>query len=512
VKYVLLDTNIVIDMVIDRRNQVTDAILSSFIKLLDYNEIRLIVPEIVKVETKRHLDEELALVGKQLHNVMKNIDDLYGVATHTIDGLDIREYKRHSKQELAKAYDMYEKNEPKYKKELVKTIDMVFDHSNSLVIACDNFLSNAVTTRRIFKRAPFHIEKKDSYGDGLIAEILINLGRYVPLTPLDEILFVTGNYTDFCVGKGAKTTLLPDIINDIKKAGIPCPVKCVNTFGQLVGDHLRENVKAANLSDEFAKELKAQYEEEMEQLAIEVRNMDRESVDLTPMNGYNDKLEDALGDSEFATDIVNSFNELNEIYSTIQNECCDIFYEELIESVKSASIMELLDILKKFKIVFDEFPFLPCIGGSIDEDYTTEDLIQVLNWLDNQLRLMKDIEGIDCLPDSIYYGDIIDIKNCEFETLKFSLDGLYLSPEEGSSEDIDMRIYSPSGEKLAYGCISVTYGFIDFDEDGGIGDGASDDIVYNYSKITDVLKGVADKWREFVDKQLEIYNLLVDEF
>jgi hypothetical protein len=512
VKYVLLDTNIVIDMVIDRRNQVTDAILSSFIKLLDYNEIRLIVPEIVKVETKRHLDEELALVGKQLHKVMKNIDDLYGVATYTIDGLDIREYKRHSRQELAKAYEMYERNEAKYKKELVRTIDMVFDHSNSLVITCDDFLSNAVTKRRIFKQAPFHIEKKESYGDGLIAEILINLERYVPLMPTDEILFVTGNYTDFCVGKDAKTTFLPDIANDIKKTGIPCPVICVNTFGQLVGDQLRDNVEAANLSEEFDKELQEQYEEEMEQLATEVRNMDRESVDLTPMNGYNDKLEDDLVDSEFVADVVNSFSELNEIYSTIQNECCDTFYEELLERVKKASIMELPDILKKFKNIFDEFPLLPCIGGGIDEDYTTEDLTVVLKWIVNQIKLMKDMEDIEDLPDSIYYGDIINIKNCEFETLKFRLEGLYLSPEEGSSEDIDIKIYDPSGKELAYGCVSVTYGFIDFDEDGGIGDGASDDIAYNYSEITDVLKGVTDKWREFVDKQLEIYNLLVDEF
>ena len=56
-KYILLDTNIVIDMVIDRRKQVSDTVLSNFIKLLDYNEIKLIVPEIVKVETYRHLEE-----------------------------------------------------------------------------------------------------------------------------------------------------------------------------------------------------------------------------------------------------------------------------------------------------------------------------------------------------------------------------------------------------------------------------------------------------------------------
>lgn len=510
-KYVLLDTNIVLDMVIDRRNQVTDAILSSFIKLLDYNEIRLIVPEIVKVETKRHLDEELALVGKQLHKVMKNIDDLYGVATYTIDGLDIREYKKHLKQELAKAYEMYERNEAEYKKELVKTIDMVFEHSNSLVITCDDFLSNAVTKRRIFKRAPFHIEKKESYGDGLIAEILINLGRYVPLKSSDEILFVTGNYTDFCVGKNAKTILLSDIVDDINAAGVPCPVNCINNFGQLIGKELKDNVEAANLSAEFAEELLEQYEEEMEQLAMEVRDMDRESADLTPMAGYSNKLGEDLIDSDFVADVVKAFDELNKIYSTLEYECCDALYEELSEKIKYASILEIPEILNKFKKVFDMFSFLPCIGNDTVEDFTFEDLATVLEWLDKQQKLMQDISAIDCLPDSIYYGDTIDIENSELKTLKFSLDDLFLDPEEGSSEDIDMRLYDSDGEILATGCVSVTYGFIEFDEDGGVGDGLSDDISYNYKDIIDALRDVIDEWREFVIKQVEITNLLMEE-
>lgn len=92
-KYILLDTNIIIDMFIDRRHQVTDTVLASFIKLLDYDEIRLIVPDIVKTETYRHLDDELAIMGKQIHKVMKEIEGLYGVSTYHIQGLDIKPYK-----------------------------------------------------------------------------------------------------------------------------------------------------------------------------------------------------------------------------------------------------------------------------------------------------------------------------------------------------------------------------------------------------------------------------------
>lgn len=47
-KYILLDTNIVIDMVVDRKNQVSSDLLKSFIKLLDYDQIKLVLPQIVE--------------------------------------------------------------------------------------------------------------------------------------------------------------------------------------------------------------------------------------------------------------------------------------------------------------------------------------------------------------------------------------------------------------------------------------------------------------------------------
>jgi len=43
--YVLLDPNIIIDMVVDRRdNVISGNLLKIFIKLLDYREINLLVP------------------------------------------------------------------------------------------------------------------------------------------------------------------------------------------------------------------------------------------------------------------------------------------------------------------------------------------------------------------------------------------------------------------------------------------------------------------------------------
>lgn len=511
-KYVLLDTNIVIDMVIDRRHQVTDTLLSSFIKLLDYNEIKLIVPEIVMIETQRHLEEELTLVGKQINKVMKNIDDLYGVATYTIDGLNIQDYKKKSKQELAKAYDMYQQNEVKYKADLNKTIDMVFNHRNSIVIACDDYLINAVTKRRIYKRAPFHIEQKESYGDGLIAETLINLGRYIQLKTSDEIFFVTGNYIDFCVDREHKTTLLTDIVEDIIKAGIPCPVRCINTFGQLIGKELKDNVKNANLSEEFENQLKAEQESELEEALMDIWNTDRSSVDLTPMDEYDEQVENNFIDSDFVNSVEGIFQELNDVFRDLEDNCYSYVYEKLSSMISTTPISELGLTLEKFKKVFDGAKDLPNIGSTTSDKFTAEDTAIVIEWLDEQQKLFNRIESIEYLPDTINFGDVINIIDSDLKLLRFSIDELLLSPEEGSNEDIVMKICTSANEELATGYISVTYGYIDYDDDGGIGDGISDDISYYCDNITQTLDAIAEAWKEKIDRQSEIAEQLGAEF
>ena len=178
----------------------------------------------------------------------------------------------------------------------------------------------------------------------------------------------------------------------------------------------------------------------------------------------------------------------------------------------STRASEISGILEEFKNVFDQSSSLPNIGSGLLEDFTVEDLTIVFEWLDNQQRLMNAILDIDKLPDNIEYGDTVEIKDSEFNTLKFSLDDLILFPEEGTSEDIDMRLNTANGEILARGSVSVTYGFIKFDEDGGVGDGLEDDISYSYEDITDALEVVISEWKELVDEQIDIACQLKEQF
>ena len=54
-----------------------------------------------------------------------------------------------------------------------------------------------VIKRKIYKKAPFHKVEKESYGDGIIAETLININQFITISENDAIYFVTGNYKDF---------------------------------------------------------------------------------------------------------------------------------------------------------------------------------------------------------------------------------------------------------------------------------------------------------------------------
>lgn len=82
-------------MVVDQRNQIKNKLLNKFVKLLGFDEIKLVVPEIIKTEIYRHLNKEINNVGKQIEKVFDDIGNLYGVSTLQMEG-DLSVYKKDS--------------------------------------------------------------------------------------------------------------------------------------------------------------------------------------------------------------------------------------------------------------------------------------------------------------------------------------------------------------------------------------------------------------------------------
>lgn len=506
-KYILLDTNIIIDMVIYRKKGFCIGLLESFIKLLENDEIVLIIPEIVKIETLRNIEDELLLVGTKITDAIEKIKLIYGgVVTYKIEGLNITENKKRALEEMNEAYNKYNKNKEKYKKDILETIDLVFNHENSIIISCDEFLSNAVMKRRIYKRAPMHIEKKESYGDALIAEILINLERYVELSPEDEILFVTGNYKDFCI-KNNPSLIATDILEDIKTAGIPCEVKCIGSFEILINKALEENVKNANLTEEFKQQLHEKHEAEKEEVKKYFYDMERESVGLSTMDSYHERLEEDLINSTFMKEIIEQFEIINSIYAKFEDYC--IVYDKLIDRLKYSLILEINNLLIKFKKLSKNNEEIP---DDMETDISVEYFLSIYEWLINQQKMMESILEIESLPDSIQFGDEICIVNSKLESITFAIEKLVLYPEEMCSDYLEIKLYDKDRNKLASGKISVTYGYIRYDIDGHVMDGLDDDISYDYTDVINELKKIVECWEKFNDEQEKIINQLQNEF
>lgn len=474
--YVLLDTNIIIDMVIDRRNNVIRGnLLKTFIKLLDYGEVKMILPNVIKAETYRHLDSEIDKVGKKIDSTMDSINSLYGISTYEMDPLDLSEYKQNARAELHKAQKMFQQHEQDYKKDIQKVIDRLFSHKNTIVID-DTELMPSVLRRKIYKRAPFHKEAKESFGDGTITETLINVGNVIEIHPEDKIFFVTGNYQDFSDTEKDKDILHHHIVEDLNRTGIGSQVIYIRSFNNLIYLNLGENIENANLAEEFEAEMKAEENEHYRYLEDELR----ESAGLTALGSFVGILEDRIPQSQFASDVVELFDRINAAYGKIEE--LSFAYEDELDIDE----VECSDLVQKM------FELAGCRNAP-----TVENLLYILDWIEEQRRNCEAIDG--SLPDFISLGEVVEFWDCNRKRFFFSIDTLdYLIPRNGETDSIDMRILDEKGKPIAKGSINVNYGFIEEDPFDGIGDGCAEVIDYNTSQIIDKLKEICEEWEAFV--------------
>ena len=448
--YVLLDTNIIIDMVVDRRNQINNKLLNKFLKLLDFDEIKLVVPEIIKTETHRHLNEEINNVGKQIEKVLDNIGNLYGVSTLEMEGLDLSVYKKKARKELNDALTLFDSKREAYKADIFKSIDLIFSHKNCIQIE-DISLMDMVLKRKIYKRAPFHKVEKESNGDGVITESLININQFVAVNEKDIIYFVTGNYKDFS-NPNKKSELHPDILEDLQKKNLKDIVKYISSFEKLIGSELRDNVKNAELLEEMEEDMKEREREIAEQYESDIEDTIRESVGLSSLSSFESNVEEVLQLSDFSS----ALNNLSEGFSSIKDSIEELkwFYED-----------GFIDLLSNVPT----------------------------NSLKNLLMKLSEI-----CPD------------IEEDTLEF--DEMYLLPSTGEKDEIDIRLRGEYEEEVWYAQVDISYGEVKLDDDGGIADAFEEGVYLEDYGIVDKLRELLDEWESFIAQEESIRESVEDIF
>lgn len=328
--------------------------MNKFLKLLDFDEIKLVVPEIIKTETYRHLNEEINNVGKQIEKVLDNIGNLYGVSTLEMEGLDLSVYKKKARKELNDALTLFDSKREAYKADIFKSIDLIFSHKNCIQIE-DISLMDMVLKRKIYKRAPFHKVEKESNGDGVITESLININQFVAVNEKDIIYFVTGNYKDFS-NPNKKSELHPDILEDLQKKNLKDIVKYISSFEKLIGSELRDNVKNAELLEEMEEYMKEREREIAGQYESDIEDTIRESVGLSSLSSFESNVEEVLQLSDFSS----ALNNLSEGFSSIKDSIEELkwFYEDgfidLLSNVPTNSLKNLLMKLSEICLDIEE--------------------------------------------------------------------------------------------------------------------------------------------------------------
>lgn len=285
-------------------------------------------------------------------------------------------------------------------------------------------------------------------------------------------------------------------IREEHKANFACRIeinRAENTF-----EILPFNIILGGDSRKVRYEIEADLEYDYEQ---EIEDMDRESVGLIPLGEYETYLEGNLAESKMSEEIIERFKRINELYGE---------YEEISSTYDS--LLELLsdkeNIKKVICTISSKLEEITDFPGIIDEDdISEEEISEIAKWIDSKYEDAAGKMEITNLPDSIGYGDDIEILGIDDQKLILKIDEIDINPSMGDKEWIDISLFNEN-EIIARGEIELTVGYIEYDEDGGVADGLEDEIDYHYSSIIEQLDNFILEQNEYVKTEKAITEII----
>lgn len=474
-KYIFFDTNIYINMIVNRRNDIDPSLISNFALLVEAGGIGIILPEIVEYETYKHLEEEIYNIEKMLKKQIRGIEELYWLTGFQIGRVDIEAHKRRAKKPLRELLDVFERQRDQYITEVQNSLGSIFQSGATEIVMTSDELLCGVLKRKLFKRAPMHKECKEAYADALITEILVNVGKYIELTNNDTVYFVTENYTDFALDKQHRNIFHPHIDADLERAGLHDKVKMLNSFALLISTELKDEIKAAHMEEAF---------QEYAAMDEDLRDM----VGLPPLSGYQLSVEEFVSDYEDTQQIIGIFEEIGEELCRVEN-----LYAEYDE-------MDLLDFGSLDEKQREQLK--KEIAGIVATDDFEEGVLALLNKLE---------ESYPSFPDYLQMGEDIKVEDPEHKAVRLYWDNTELSPESGEQDTVCLCLERDS-KKLAESYVTVTYGFLELDDDGNVADANGSDIEVDFSNVINKLRELREEYRRHVDELSSVLSAVQGVF
>lgn len=509
-KYLLIDTNIYLNIVVNRRKDVNNKLLEIFSKLLHYGEIRIILPAIVRHEVFKHLEDEISKVGTNLEDAKKSIENIYWVNGIDQGAFNINDYKKNSKNYIQEAYDYFNKNKENYIYKVESQINSIFKSEYTIFVDDNEVLINKALKRKIYKKAPCH--KKESYADAIIAEVLINLKDYIDVKSDDTIYFLSDNPKDFSKNdKEYKKTLHPHISKDLEKNQLDELVEYRLNFGKFIMTDLSEEIKDANVKEEFEREFEEEQAIEEATYYSDLEDMDREAAGLTSLSSFDDWVYESIVESKEVRKILNLFEMINKVYIDLE-EMHSFYWDEfsnILNIYMNEEASDKVELISKFNefIIQNKLKYY-C--------YTIEDIIE---WVEEQ-KSQLDFDCYDMnLPDYIDINEDIILTDANKEKILLSWNDTELSPQSRESHTIYCDVKKDYSKKLvAEGRVEITYGFIEFNSCGNAGDGCQQDIDIRLELVVDAIEDVYKeldklkyshrKYIDYINKNIIVVELL----
>ena len=141
------------------------------------------------------------------------------------------------------------------------------------------------------------------------------------------------------------------------------------------------------------------------------------------------------------------------------------------------------------------------------ENIKENEIEKIKDWINHKSETAYNIFNEENLPDMLNYGESITIIGIDDSKFTLNIDEIDIFPTEGSEETIDIGLCNSKNEVIR-GYIKLIVGYLNFDEDGGASDGTSDEIIYEYKDILNVLDAFISQQNCIVEDEKQVVEII----
>ena len=487
-KYLLLDTNVYIDLMISRRKDLKDSHFTLIKKLIDSDEVKIIMPEIVKHELERNIKLEILSIKKMINEAKKAIDAISW--PYVSD--EYREFSE-SQNKIVKSLNVFKDKataeEHNHITKLLEKFQEIFDHKNVISISETSDMLENIRKKEIYKICPFHIADKSSYGDALIIEILLRSKEILNLNDNDKIYFISRNFKDFS-SKVNKSNIHEDLEAEIEKLGLSSQIEYSINFVESLLNDFETEIENAKIHQEL----------------LEVQRLTK----IMHIEEYYETQKEMLREMAGIKPLMDPFS----------------YYEEINQEKEIISLFESLQensghYISKLENMMDEIEKFEQVLMVTDESVLVNNIIEYNNNSPFLTISPENIEGIKMFfKNNIISKDIVEIsidslrenltvsENEVFSIMSHNneiyeliiVNDLYI--EEDGIDEIYLN-FMKDKRTLESAVVNLYYGFAVDNGDGSVGD-AQDFYceAFNVEKVKEVFEQEIEKNKIELDEIL----------